>query len=64
MVSYPRHYIEGILDGCPNLATVDEMQSYIDSAKKRVYADESPSSFYQRLVVTELEKDFAAFSGK
>ena len=64
MVSYPRHYIEGKLDGCPNLATIDEMQSYIDSAKERVYADESPPSFYQRLVVTELEKDFAAFSGK
>lgn len=64
MVSYPRHYIDGKFDGCPNLASVAEMNTYISIAKDRFFTEESPAAFYRRLVVVELEKDFAAFTGK
>jgi TPR repeat protein len=57
-VSYPHHVMRGLFKGCTQQATTEEMQAFLDGAKKQ--ADD----YYQRLLVSMLMEEFTAYKAK
>jgi hypothetical protein len=56
--SYPHHVMRGLFKGCTQQASVEEMQGFLDAAKKQ--ADD----YYQRLLVSMLQEELTAYQAK
>jgi hypothetical protein len=57
-VSYPHHVVRGLFKGCTQQAYTAEMQGYLDAAAKQA------DGYYERLLVSMLQEEFAAFKAK
>lgn len=57
-VSYPHHVVRGLFKGCTQQANTDEMQGFLDAAAKQA------DGYYERLLVSMLQEEFAAFKAK
>lgn len=57
-VSYPHHVMRGMFKGCKQQADTAEMQGFLDAAKK------GAEEYYQRLLVSILMEEFAAYKAK
>ncbi|MDX2144820.1 MAG: hypothetical protein SFV19_15805 [Rhodospirillaceae bacterium] len=56
--SYPHHVMRGLFKGCTQQASTEEMQGFLDAAKKQ--ADD----YYQRLLVSMLQEELTAYKAR
>jgi TPR repeat protein len=57
-VSYPHHAMRGLFKGCKLQASTAEMGAFLDAAKKQ------GEDYYQRLLVSILQEEFAAYQAR
>ncbi len=57
-VSYPHHIVRGMFKGCKQHASNEDMQRWIESAKKQA------TDYYQRLLVSMVTEEFTAYKAK
>ena len=57
-VSYPHHVVRGMFKGCKQQASNEDMQGWIDAAKKQA------ADYYQKLLVSMIVEEFNAHKAK
>lgn len=57
-ISYPHHVMRGMFKGCKQQADTAEMKGFLDSAKKNA------GEYYERLLVSMLQEEFAVYQSK